>query len=763
MIKKLFICNDGKLLLHTFIIHVTVDNVIINILTPKLNTVKIPIYNKYTGITYVPICFPIKMPIIDNKIFNPYLPLSSFNFEFENTIDFFNNLKTYIKDEYKLDFLSFDEIIDDNFDFMGLIYNKHYSEILEIEKLNVTNIDNLINNIWNNIHVIKLLSIYILIKCPNMSNKTSKEIIKKYHLSKKIFSFINYLKSIKLNLYSFGASEILTFCEYYIYNKNTKLLLPELKINHYYFIVVKQQSTDTDIVTKIANKIIKIKITKIDQNIVSISEFKNIIFDNYEWYLFYPNLEVNKNNTLFQTFVDINFTNEIIKKYLNIENIHSNKIIEYYNNTKLSNLMSFGIIFENLTEQLSEFNILKLNSYSDDFFEYITKKYSSSENNNISDILTILFSNYNFPLKPNRHEFDSNFDHILYFSIYNYKSILINTKNTESKYDKEFLHPNINGIVPVKFKNLYINLLRVFSQLINNEFDSITYNQKFYNDYLHRNIIKLFFTESNKLSINLLKNLLSNAIYQKFKNIVQTNMLLIDITHTLNWSNLPKKLNYLNIFYKNTNIIHYQDRINRNIMPENFDNRIKKIIENPFEMFKYLRKEKDFIKWTKFTSDKIIQLYYIPISLSSDDFNHIGKMIYLLFNITEQNTKEQSYINFINFCNLHPKLILDSQRINLKIREFFSTLKANINLGFLAKHLTWDKESITFDEIKLEKSIDVLALEHQLHETTKKYYKYKAKYIECKDDEFKKDILLQYQSNETSSFMPSAPKNIFNY
>jgi hypothetical protein len=241
-------------------------------------------------------------------------------------------------------------------------------------------------------------------------------------------------------------------------------------------------------------------------------------------------------------------------------------------------------------------------------------------------------------------------------------------------------------------------------------------------------------------------------------------MLLIDITHKLNWNNLPKKLNYLNIFYKNNSIIHYQDRINRNIMPENFDNRIKKIIENPFEMFKYLRKEKDFIKWTKFTSDKIIQLYYVPISLSSDDFNHIGKMIYLLFNITEQNTKEPSYINFINFCNLYPKLILDSQRINLKIREFFSTLKANINLGFLAKHLTWDKDSITFDESKIEKSIDVLALEHQLHETTKKYYKYKAKYIESKDDEFKKGIILQYQltdnkNSETSSFMPIISKN----
>jgi hypothetical protein len=210
-------------------------------------------------------------------------------------------------------------------------------------------------------------------------------------------------------------------------------------------------------------------------------------------------------------------------------------------------------------------------------------------------------------------------------------------------------------------------------------------------------------------------------------------------------------LNYLNIFYKNNDIVHYQDKLNRNIIPENFDYRIKKIIENPFEMYKYLRKEKDFIKWSNFISDKVIQLYNIPISLSSNDFNNIGYLIYLLFNIKEQNIKEPNYLNFINFCNLHNKLILDASRINIKIKEYFPYLKCNINLGFLAKHLTWDKEIINLDDIKQEKSADIIALETKLEIVTRKYYKYKAKYLESKGNSCTewKNVKISETSNAT--------------
>jgi hypothetical protein len=87
--------------------------------------------------------------------------------------------------------------------------------------------------------------------------------------------------------------------------------------------------------------------------------------------------------------------------------------------------------------------------------------------------------------------------------------------------------------------------------MINNDFESITYNQKFYLDYLHRNIIKILLSNNNHLSNNLIKNLMSPSNMIKFKNIISTNILLSDICNKLTWANLPKKLNYLNLFYKN--------------------------------------------------------------------------------------------------------------------------------------------------------------------------------------------------------------------
>jgi hypothetical protein len=211
-----------------------------------------------------------------------------------------------------------------------------------------------------------------------------------------------------------------------------------------------------------------------------------------------------------------------------------------------------------------------------------------------------------------------------------------------------------------------------------------------------------------------------------------TNFSLMDVSNKLNWANVAKKINYLNIYYKNQELVYYQDRLNKNIFPDNFDSRLKKIIENPFDMFKYLRKEKDFIRWAKFIYTKLINLYIVPISLSSDDFSLLGTMIYLLYNIKEQNIKDPTYIEFLKFCNNHNRLILDNNRINLKIKENLLNLKCQINLGFLAKHLTWNIDEITFDKTNNTNSKEYDELKEKLKNMTKKYYKYKMKYLKVK-------------------------------
>ncbi len=767
MIQKLHVLFDNKLVLNKFLIKLDQGFLTINSLDITNNIIQVPVYNKFNGLDYVPISFPLKIPVIKNNVFNPYVLISSYNLLVENDIDFFYQLEKLSSAHLKLNWIKFESLFDDKINF-GKIINDYYLDYINLENLKgITDLNTFVSKLWSDIIIIKMLTIWVLVKFPNISNKNIKEITSKYNIPKKILSYANQMKSFRYNITQ-NVDFAMNLNEYLNTNFNSSIKLSELKPASVYYILVNKNDsstisqTATEIVTSgnQINKVIKISVKKINKNVITISETKNIIFENYKWFYFHPNIVINNDYIYYQTFINDQFACEIIKQILNIDPIHSKKIVEYFNkDNKLSNLMSLGSCFSEIQNYFTDFEILKSNSYSDGFFEYITKKYSG-ENNKIYEILAILFNNYTYPLKNTRHELDTVFDNLLYFSLYNYKLIFINTKNSPT-YSNDLLHPNINNIIPIKLKNLYINLVKAMSQMINNNFESVTYNQKFYSDYLHRNIVKILLSNNNQLTTGLLKNLIKGSNMEKFQNIISTNMLLIDISNKLNWNNLPKKLNYLGFFYKNDDIVHYQDKINKNIMPDNFDGRIKKVIENPFEMYKFLRKEKDFIKWTKFISDKVIQLYYVPISLSSEDFGLIGKLIYLLVNINDQNTKDPSYINFINFCNLNNKLILDSNRINLKIREYFPNLKTNINLGFLAKHLTWDKEAITFEEQNKDqdKTPDVLALEMKLHIATKKYYKYKAKYLETKDEDLDTAIINFKEDHkklvsDTSSVLP---------
>ena len=116
----------------------------------------------------------------------------------------------------------------------------------------------------------------------------------------------------------------------------------------------------------------------------------------------------------------------------------------------------------NIVQYFEDLNILKLGDYSNGYFEYITKKYSNDEKH-IFDILGILFDKYSYPLKTHHRDIEIIFDYILYFSLYHYKHIIINSKTFNTN---EILHPNINNIIPNKIKNIYINLLKVMIQLI---------------------------------------------------------------------------------------------------------------------------------------------------------------------------------------------------------------------------------------------------------------------------------------------------------
>ena len=782
MIIKLHIWFENKIILNKFKLNICNNAIIIESIDNKKSIIKIIVYNKYNGIDYIPVCFPLKMYIIDNLVFNPYIILSSYNLSSDNSIDFFYNIEKILNTKYNLKYIHFDDLSKNSTDKLCLIHliNNNYPDIYTLNNLenSISDISLFINNLWFDINMIKLLIIFIFVKLPHITSKSIKIMCKKYNVSNKILFIFNQIKNFKYILTNNKHDYFMTYLEYNKYNLNKSLELSDIKNNSYYYLVINKINTisqktkystmfgndsctalsctvlgdtsspvstvlgDTSspVSTSIIvldniisnNKVIKILVSKINGNIITIEKSnkinsinnKKIKFEDYKWYYYHPNTNIDKNYIIFNTYINNDITCEIIKLLFQIDIQHSIKILNYYqNDNKLSNLLILSHAFKGLQIYFDDIAILKSNSYTCNFFEYITKKYSNNDPI-IYEILSILFIQYNYPLKTNRHELDDIFDYILYFSLYNYKYIILIQDSIE------IINPLINNNIPYKIKNLYINLLKTLYKIINNNFESITYNHKFYYDYLYKHIIKIFFTNSNKLSIKLFKKLVSQNNFNKLKKIISTNFLLIDVANKLSWNTLSKNLHYLNIFYKNCDIIFYQDKLNKTIIPKNFDGRIKKIIENPFEMYKYLRKKIDFEKWTLFISDKIPQIFYIPVSLSTEDFTYIGTLIYLLFNIEEQNIKEPNYMSFIKFCNEHIHLIVESNRININMKEYFPCLKININLGFLAKHLIQNKNTIYLEQPVSNdiKENNIKELELKLQTALQKYHKYKHKY-----------------------------------
>jgi hypothetical protein len=615
MIIKLYILQENKLILNKFILLKEDNNIILHN-TTNIKLVKIPVYNMYTGLLYINITLPIIFKIIDNKLFNPYIILSTYNLE--NDIDFFYKLKCYIYDKYNLKFIN----LRDNIDLID-----KYS--------NINLLDRDINIIWYNVNII--ITIYILCNINNIKYPNS---------------YYKLLDKYKYKLF-INSSLYMNFNSYINYDFNKTLKYSEIKVNNFYYIK--------------CNDLIKNVIITQKRRTIIINNNEEIEYNKYMWYNHNPHINIDDDYIIFNTYINMSICNNIIN---NIIKLKDKDIINYYYS---SNIIS------NLKYIYDDMYILKNNNYDNLFFINIVKKYSNSIDS-IINIFNILFNNYTYPLKSNKNELDNIFDEILYFSLYNYNFII--TYNSA-----EFIIEEINKLIPLKLKNLYINILKILINVINNNIDYVIINQKFFNDILHRNIIKLFLIDNNKLSINLFKSIIPLHIFTNFKRVIMNNLLLIDLSYKLSWNNLIKRLYYLKLFL-NYNIIHYS--INKNIIANNLDIKIKKIIKNPLDMYKYLETEDDFLIWTNIISKHIISIYNIPITILQNDIINISKILFLLFNVKEQNLKEISYTNFINYCNLHTHLILNSNRINIKVKECFPTLGLNINLGILTKHILWN-------------------------------------------------------------------------
>jgi hypothetical protein len=733
MIIKLPICQDNKIIFSNFFVEKknNPNKYIISLFNRnyenKILKIKVPLCNSFEGISYLDLFFPLELTINKNKLYFQNFMQKIFLSQSDLPIDFFIQLENSIK---KIDAHTFLNLSDLK------TYETEIWKYLETFNDNILTVNYLetIKKLWEVSNLYLNYGIYLIYIHNEFTNKSIKTYQKQFNIQKKIITISNFIKTIK---YSINSSNLYNYSEHYSKLNNSKAQIIELKIGYKYFLKVPFSET-----SKLQNnKFFQIDIFNISNGIIHTSNNKAYIFNNYEWYFYLPNLEINFDIIIFNLIKTKEVYEEIFEKTnLKIEKIHTNKILEYYYDDNECSLIYMKKFFEN---EFDDLTILSRNNYSITFFDYIIQKYS----NNIEDITKIykiLFANYSYPIKQNK--LTNSFDYILYFSLINLDNIIKYTTT-----DKIFIENNINDFIPFKVRTLFYNLIQFFYSIIKkNNFQILYFNQKFFNDYLHRCVLKnILFSDKNSKS-NLINLLFLSKINpnqkEKIISILKNTLLCIDVANRLTWNNLPKKLGYLEIFYNNKDLLITVDKLNKNIFNDTLDTKLKKIIETPFEMFKYLKKEKDYIKWIKFLGPLNLELFYTPISLSTDELKHLGILLYLLNNIKEQNIKEISYIIFINYAQKYNKLILDNNRINLKIKEYFNYIKCPINLGFLAKHLTFKFNDIKLDDdseknTESYKIQDYLKLKEEIKKITKKYYKYKSKYINIKNPEQTIEIL----------------------
>ena len=702
MIIKLPICVEDKILFNNFLLEKANNTFTLKVFNRnyenKIEKIKVPLCNNFEGISYIDLFFPYEIKIVDKKLICNNFLQKIFLSENDLEIDFFIILENIIFKEYQIDFLKKSDLVI--YEFRIWKYWMEYDDHIEPTV-------NLNKKIWEVIQLYLNFSLFLIYRKPDFTIKTIHDYLKTNKLEKKVMNIANIIKTIKFSIFS---SNEYCFNEHFLRQAKNKAKLSELKIGFKYFI----KNLD-------GSKFFQVEITGITNNIIHTENNQAFIFENYEWFFYIIDIDFEiimfnliKNNKVYEDLFE--------KTNLKIEAIHGKKMLDYYFNNNECSLVYFRKFFP---DNYSDIEILKRDNYSNTFFNYVTQKYSSREE--IINVLNVLFKNYTYPIKQNKC--DNNFDHILYYSFYHIQKI----------FNEDKLDSAISEIIPVKLKTLYCNLINLFYQIsIHDNFQFLITNQKFYTDYLHRTLIKIILYNNKLLTTTFILNKLSTVQITKIISIIKNTFLCIDISNRLTWNNLPKKLHYLQFLYDNKDILFisnsYGDKFNRNIISETYDVRLKKVIERPFDMFKFLRKEKDFVKWTRFISSSLNNLFYTPLSLSSEDLLHLGKILYLLINFNEQNVKDESYLKLINYCQKHNKLILDNTRINMKIKENFPYLKININLGFLAKHLTFNYEGPILLEDDLESTQELMKMEENLRKVTKKYQKYKLKYSQSKKD-----------------------------
>ena len=72
----------------------------------------------------------------------------------------------------------------------------------------------------------------------------------------------------------------------------------------------------------------------------------------------------------------------------------------------------------------------------------------------------------------------------------------------------------------------------------------------------------------------------------------------------------------------------------------------------------FLKRERDFIKWTFVLKNNMDLFYDNMFKIDASMLKKIGKIIFLLTNITGQDIENEKYLDIIRFLKKHKNLII---------------------------------------------------------------------------------------------------------
>ena len=193
-----------------------------------------------------------------------------------------------------------------------------------------------------------------------------------------------------------------------------------------------------------------------------------------------------------------------------------------------------------------------------------------------------------------------------------------------------------------------------------------------------------------------------------------------EIIINLKWSNIKYNLYKIKLLIDNKDILYVNNKLNKNIINNNVDIKIIRILKDPFSLYKYLYSVSDYIKWSTYIFNLLPLLFINNINIVKNDIINLSDILYHIINIKEQNLTNSKYLHLINLCKKNKKLVIYNKKFNINIKSEY-LFNYNINLGYLVKHIYMKDHIINISKPKTIED----KLKYKLKLTNKKYKKCK--------------------------------------